>query len=207
MNLTVKTIHGTQAANSHILICEDLKTAAVFDVGYVSDELLQALEGLNLQYIFLTHRHYDHILGAHELREKTGAKIVIGELDACALTDPAESLANHAPHMKFTPTSADVLVKNGDKINFGEHIIHAIATPGHTIGGVCYEIGDFLFTGDTLFNLSIGRTDLPTGNMSEMRKTLTMLKSLQKNYNIFCGHGDNTTLDFEKKRNPYLSEG
>jgi len=206
MNLTVKTIYGTQAANSHVLICEESKTAAVFDVGYVSDELLKAIEGYNLEYIFLTHRHYDHILGAYELHEKTGAKIVIGEGDAQALSDPAASLASHAPHMKFTPTSAGILVENGDEIVFCSHIINVIATPGHTIGGVCYAVGEHLFTGDTLFNFSIGRTDLPTGDMAAMRKTLSMLKSLEKNYTIYAGHGDNSTLDFEKKRNPYLSE-
>lgn len=206
MNLMVKTIYSTQAANSHILICGETKDAAIFDVGYVSDEILEVLKGLSLKYIFLTHRHYDHILGAYDLREKTGAKIVIGELDSNALKDPNDSLAAHAPHMKFTPTFADILVKDGDEVSFGEEKIKVISTPGHTVGGVCYSAQNFLFTGDTLFNFSIGRTDLPSGNMGEMRKTLSKIKSLEKNYEVFCGHGDNTTLDFEKKHNPYFNE-
>lgn len=156
------------------------------------------------KYILLTHCHFDHILGADKLREKYNAQIVIGEYDAEGLLDTSISLSTWAGH-KQEPFSADMLVKDGEKIKFGSDEIEVIHTPGHTAGSVCYKIEDVIFTGDTLFKSNIGRTDVPTGNYSAIIESINKLKSLSlKDIIIYPGHGGSTTMKKEIENNPYM---
>ena len=101
---------------------------------------------------------------------------------------------------------ADRTVRDGDKLNFGNETIEVIATPGHTIGGVCYKLKDMLFCGDTLFNMSIGRYDLPTANLNQLLESLQKIKNLKGDYTVYAGHGEITTLEFERKNNYYLKD-
>lgn len=155
------------------------------------------------QYIFLTHCHYDHILGADMLREKFGAKIAICEKDEIGLMDSSVSLSERAGYYQ-APFNADITFCDGDIFKEGNTEITVIHTPGHTAGSVCYLVGDVMFTGDTLFQGTVGRTDLPTGNYETLLSSLKKLKSLDGRLKLYPGHGLATTLEREIKLNPYL---
>lgn len=157
----------------------------------------------NDKYILLTHCHFDHILGAERLREMFGATIVIGEKDEVGLRDATLSLSAWVG-LEQKPFSADVLVKDGEVLNLGGTDFTVLHTAGHTAGSVCYIVEDMLFSGDTLFKDSIGRTDFPTGDMSTLRASLIKLKNLGRDYTVYSGHGDPTTLYREIKNNPYM---
>lgn len=158
---------------------------------------------LQNKYILLTHCHFDHILGANELRELTGAKIAIGEKDAKGLSDPGLSLSGFVG-LPQEPFSADILLSDNEILNLGDTAVKVIHTPGHTLGSVCYILEDVIFSGDTLFKGSIGRTDFPTGNFSALKESLNRLKGLEKDYVIYSGHGAPTTLFSEIQSNPYM---
>jgi glyoxylase-like metal-dependent hydrolase (beta-lactamase superfamily II) len=158
-----------------------------------------------LSYILLTHGHFDHMLGAEKFRQEFSAKVVIHCLDEDKLSSAVGSLYSHFDRdNSFAPTSADITVKDGDTLPFGKETIEVIHTPGHTKGGVCYKIRDLLFTGDTLFKSTIGRTDFPDSDEMEMLESLIKLDKLDMNYKIYPGHEGVTTLDFEKQTNKYM---
>lgn len=158
-----------------------------------------------LSYILLTHGHFDHMLGAEKFRQEFSAKVVIHSLDVDKLSSAVGSLYSHFDRdNSFAPTSADITVKDGDTLPFGKETIEVIHTPGHTKGGVCYKIRDLLFTGDTLFKSTIGRTDFPDSDEMEMLESLIRLDKLDMNYKIYPGHEGVTTLDFEKQTNKYM---
>ena len=157
-----------------------------------------------LKYILITHGHYDHIGNAASLKRKyPSADIVIGEKEKDFTSNKMLNLSMFSgePVEKF---EADLLVKEGTSLNFGVDKIEVIETPGHTRGGVCYRIGDVLFTGDTLFRLSMGRTDFPTGNEEELKESLKKLAELDGNFDVYCGHGEKTALEYERKYNTYM---
>ncbi len=154
--------------------------------------------------ILLTHFHFDHILGANELRKQTGAKIVIGEKDAVGLSNPHLSLSAMVG-LTQEPFKADITLADNQTISINETVITAINTPGHTEGSVCYLLENVMFSGDTLFKNSIGRTDFPTGNIVQMKASLNRLKCLEKDLIVYSGHGESTTLFAEIKNNPYLT--
>ena len=161
-------------------------------------------ENQNAQkYILLTHCHFDHILGAEELRELFDAKIVIGEMDNIGLMDANISLSNWVG-LSQNPFSADILVKEGDLLDLGDVTFKVMHTPGHTEGSVCYIAEDVIFSGDTLFKGSIGRTDFPTGDFAKLNASLQRLKNLGQDYTVYSGHGNPTTLYYEIKTNPYM---
>ncbi|MBE6782293.1 MAG: MBL fold metallo-hydrolase [Ruminococcaceae bacterium] len=155
------------------------------------------------RFILLTHCHFDHILGANKLRKLTGAKIAIGEKDAKGLSDPGISLSGFVG-LSQEPFSADILLSDNEVLSLGDTDIKVLHTPGHTAGSVCYVLEDVIFSGDTLFNRSVGRTDFPTGDFTALKKSLNRLKSLSKDYVIYSGHGEPTTLFSEIQSNPYM---
>lgn len=158
-----------------------------------------------IKLILLTHRHADHLGGAVELKQACGAEIAIHQLDAQGLESAQASLFNFVRgNDQQVKSSADRLLKDNDTIRVGDISIKVIHTPGHTIGCVCYIIGDAMFSGDTLFQGDVGRTDLPTGNYEQLINSLNKLKSLKQNYKVYPGHGPATELDIERKTNPYM---
>lgn len=191
---------GPVQANCYIVT--DLLTGdiAVIDPGAFDSRLSHALDGRyeNVKLILLTHRHFDHILGAAELKERTGAKIAVHADDAAALSDAVVSGAS-VYGFRQTLTNADLLLRDGDLIPFGADAFSVIHTPGHTAGGVCYRLEDMLITGDTLFEGDMGRTDLPSGDYYTLITSLERLMALDFSGTVYPGHGSVTTLERERK--------
>ncbi len=195
-------------ANCYLTVDERTNEGFLVDPGAYGERQAAYIKSLGiekLKYILLTHGHYDHILGVEKFREVFGGQVVVHSLDEEKLSSKMKSL-----HFiggigsKFIPAKADILVKDGDRIPFGGGEIEILHTPGHTKGGVCYKIGDVLFTGDTLFKGTIGRTDFPDSDENEMLSSLKKLYALEGDYKVYPGHEDTTTLGFEKKYNPYM---
>lgn len=204
-----KFVLGELETNTYIVTETESDVSAVVDPATEDEVLLKALENKNVKYILLTHGHFDHISGAKAVKEKTGAKTVIHKEDADCLKNESKSLfrlMNSASNSKQPVTSADILTENGSLLTFGNTTIRVLHTPGHTKGGVCYifEKERVIFSGDTLFRLSAGRTDFPDGNAREELMSLSDIAKLDGDFNVYCGHGEDTTLDFERKNNRYV---
>ena len=178
---------------------------AVFDADY---RRLLAEAGIGrLKYILLTHGHFDHICGVKDLRDACGGEVCISAADAPALTDEAVSLNATVRFARQTPCPPDRLLAEGDALMLGETPIRVLETPGHTPGGLCFIAGNALFCGDTLFRLSMGRTDLPGGSTLRLFASLHRLGALDADLIVYPGHGAQSTLDFERRNNYYLHAG
>ena len=204
MEVLVKTIYGTSFSNCHII--ESGNSIALVDAPALSQELLNYLKGKEemVEYILLTHDHFDHIIGLEDmLKILPNAKVVVHPLDASGLKDSTYSLTNLAGVLQPNVTP-DVLVNNNDELAFGTTHIKVLHTSGHTDGSVCYIVEDNIFSGDTLFEGTCGRTDFVTGSYEEILRSLKTLATYPKHYKVFAGHGGATTIENELKFNPYL---
>lgn len=172
--------------------------AFVIDPSISEQEILWRLKknGLSLKGILLTHGHFDHIWKAQELREKSGAPLYIHEFDAEMLTDSSKNAYRTFTGMNFVIEKADVLLKDGDTISIGNEQIKVLHTPGHTKGSVCYDTGDSLLAGDTIFAEGFGRYDLYGGNLEELKSSLSRLSKMAEAENrwLYSGHGKSSTL-------------
>ncbi|MBR6531351.1 MAG: MBL fold metallo-hydrolase [Clostridia bacterium] len=198
---------GPVSANCYIVTDEKTNEAAVIDCGGYTMELEEKLEGKHLKYIMLTHGHYDHILGVYDLKmSHPDAEIAIHKDEAYKLTDELPSFAHEMMPgvQKYVP--ADIIVGEGDKLTVGEIEFTVMHTPGHSKGGVCYyvEAEKTLFTGDTLFCLTVGRTDFFDSDEVEMEASITRLYNMQGDFDIYPGHNRATTMEYEKRRNRYM---
>lgn len=194
-------------ANCYLAVNENNEAFAV-DIGGDGAEFLRRLEknGITLRMILLTHGHYDHIRGVAEVSEKTGAPVYIHSEDSVMLTDPKASLAAFVGGGQFRTADSFTEVADGDTIDFCGEEIKVLHTPGHTRGSVCFVTGDMIFSGDTLFEGSVGRTDFPGGSHAELLRSLEKLALLGKSgeYRVYPGHNDITTLSREIEYNPYF---
>ncbi len=201
----ISVVTGAMLENTYIVFDGSTKQAVVVDPGDDAQRIMTQIDknGLNVTHILLTHGHADHIGAVDALRAQYGAKVAIHEGDADMLTSDQKNLSCFigAP---FTVGPADILLRDGDKIALGDGCIDVMHTPGHSPGSVCFLAGDFMFSGDTLFAGSIGRTDFPGSSMDEMRASLGNLKALEVDYEVYPGHGGATTLAEEKASNPYF---
>lgn len=199
---------GEISANCYFVSDDKAKEAFLVDTGDYSYELEKRIREFGaekVKYILLTHGHLDHIGYTAEMKKKMPwVQVVIGKEDAHFTNEDDFNLASLFG-MTFKHFDADILVEDGSELEFGENKIKVISTSGHTKGGVCYILGDCIFTGDTLFRGSIGRTDFPTGDKKDMINSLKKLASLEGDYKVYCGHDRNTTLDFERKNNIYMT--
>lgn len=191
---------GSMTNNCFIITDIAANKSALVDCPEDSRKMLDFISGFDLEYILLTHGHFDHIEGVKTVKALTGAKVVITKEDEGMLSSSRLSLAAFSGAVQNN-TTADIIVKDNDVIKLGESEIKVLATPGHTSGSVCYMVDDHLFTGDTLFCCSLGRTDFPTGNPAQMVQSLKRLDALEGDYKVYPGHDELTTLDFERKNN------
>lgn len=179
--------------------------AALIDVGSVTPEILDyiAEKGEKIKYVLLTHNHFDHICGVEKVLEQTSAKLAIHEYDGENLADPLYNLTDRVG-LPNPDISADILLKDGDELLLGGSKIKVIHTPGHTLGGACFLVEDAIFSGDTLFCGTVGRTDFIGGDMSVLLNSLKKLSLLSGDYKVYPGHEESTTLKHEIKTNPYF---
>ena len=194
--MNVKTlVLGLYATNCHIIWAENSKNCLVIDPGYEPDTVLDTAQALGLQVsaILLTHGHFDHVGAVRQIAADTDCKVWLNTAD-CAMPPMMT-----AGELYYTDT-----YRGGETLELEGLKIDVIATPGHTPGSVCLMCQDHIFTGDTLFAMSCGRTDLPGGDSDELRRSLKKLSTLQGNYFIHPGHGSSTCLRDEKNHNPYL---
>lgn len=162
---------------------------------------LNAPDGI--EFILLTHGHFDHILGLGDMLALFGGKIIIHAADADCLHDREKALCRWEP-AKALNYYADRTVADGDEIHLGESVFKVLHTPGHTEGSVCYLCGDTLFSGDTLFKETCGRVDFPGGDGVKMKNSLQRLSALADDLRVLPGHNEETTLIHERKYNPYM---
>ena len=192
---------GPIGTNCYILEDEKARAAAIIDPGDEAGRILQVIEddGVDVKYILLTHGHYDHTTAVPQLHKALPqAEIYIHRADANGAGSQLFPLAGQIPGLKF--------YDEGDTLALGDMSIQVLHTPGHSKGSVTLKVGDVLFCGDTLFAGSCGRTDLAGGSYAEIMASLKKLGQLPGDYHVCPGHDVTSTLERERRSNPFLRE-
>lgn len=191
------------------IITKDDKNCLIIDLGADFSVIDGVLKNENLTPVaaFLTHSHFDHVCGIKSARDK-GIAVYISETDAKNLESAEDTLSSFVG-VNYTPVF-DYRILDEKEYVFGDILLEVIYTPGHTKGSVVYKIDDCVFSGDTIFKGTVGRTDLPGGNYFDMKKSVNRLIARllngNTNYKIYPGHGDFTDFYTELKSNPYFLE-
>lgn len=191
---------GMLRANSYI-VTENGADAVLIDCGGAQPLAFARQKGLNIRSVLLTHGHFDHIAGCAEL-QAAGAQIGCAEAEKSLITSPANLAAEMG--VRIPAFSVDFTFQDGDELDLCGLKFTVLATPGHTPGGVCFLCGDSLFTGDTLFCESVGRTDFPGGSTSQLRESVKKLLALPGSLTVYPGHDEPTTLEHERMFNPFV---
>lgn len=186
---------GSYQTNCYLAWGEGSDGCVVIDPGYEPESVLEEalIAGKKIEAIFLTHGHFDHVGGVKQVARETGCRVFICEEDLALnprLTDGA---------IYYTDTYAQ-----GDAVELAGLTFVVHQTPGHTPGSVCLVCEDTIFSGDTLFAGTCGRTDLPGGDRAQMRASLGRLAAMEGNYRVLPGHGEDSTLDMERRSNPFM---
>ncbi len=205
--MNVKTVPvGLLGTNCYIAY--SASDAVIIDPGAEPEKILNEVEqlGVAVSHIFLTHAHFDHVLAAREIVEQTGAVLCASKFERERLCDKELSGISMIRRSDFTPLVCDVEIEDGDVISVGDMNFKFVLTPGHTEGSMCIFCDDTVFSGDTLFAGSCGRCDLSGGSIGDMLRSLKMLYEIDGDFKVLPGHGGATTLEYERKRNPYIAE-
>lgn len=189
------------------LIASESGSAAILDPGSQGDKIMRKVEenGWNPKMILLTHGHFDHIGAVQELKERYSIPVYVHSADVEMLDSP-EKNGGMALLGWSIVCPWDKTVEDGAKIQMDELVFTVIHTPGHTKGSVCYQVEDWIFSGDTLFCGGMGRTDLYGGSYPELSASLKKLANLDGDFQVCPGHGPGTTLEQERRENPYLGK-
>ncbi|HEX3016166.1 MAG TPA: MBL fold metallo-hydrolase [Desulfobacteria bacterium] len=205
--MQIKTIPvGEIGANCYIIANEEIKTALIIDPGAEGKKILDAVAELDVQVgaIIITHGHLDHIGAVGEIKQETGAAVLIHALDAPCLIEPKRNLSFFFGS-PFKTNPADIMLEDGQDINLGSLSFKVLHTPGHTVGGVCLSFAGGIITGDTLFAGSVGRTDFPGGSAEALLKSIKeKILVLPPETVIYPGHGPQSTIAEQLENNPYL---
>ena len=198
---------GPVQTNCYFAVNDETKEMILIDPGANADRLIQIIEEekLNPVAILLTHGHFDHAGGAAEVAAHFGIKVYAEEHERETLDDPKLNLSGWTG--AETTYHADVFLKDEQEFDLAGFHIRVLITPGHTVGGCCYYFAyqDALFSGDTLFAQSVGRTDFPKGSASALiRGIKEKLLPLPDEVTVYTGHNDTTTIGTERRYNPYL---
>ena len=202
----IKYETGPLFVNTYLVVDESTKLGFLVDPGGPKDVIVNHLkeEGIQLKYLILTHAHGDHIGGLDFFQKETGARIVVHEADQPMLAEPK---LNFTLSIQGSPIShqADLLVIDGDRLQIGNMEVEFLHTPGHTRGGMCIHVDGALFSGDTLFASSIGRTDFPGSSFEQIRDSIhEKLFPLPGDTVVYPGHMGTTTIGFERENNPFV---
>lgn len=197
---------GMIGTNCYLVKNETTKQAVLIDPAEFPDEIQTMIDrsGCKLMAVLLTHGHSDHMTAAKEVCEKNNVQLYAGEAEKELLENPQLNLS--AQFGDAVSLTAQHWLKDNEELNIAGMNIRVIHTPGHTAGGLCYYISEagLLFSGDTLFAESVGRTDFPTGSMSLLIRSIKeKLLKLPDETKVFPGHGESTSVGYEKKYNPY----
>lgn len=207
--MNIKTLHiGALNSNCYIAVTGNGQCVAV-DIGGSPQMVIEYLKmnNLKLTKILLTHGHFDHINGVESVRRATGAEVFIHEDDVPKLS--SEDLSLHSSMYflsaeSFQPVEKYTVIHDGDEIQDGECTFRVLHTPGHTKGSVCYVTNDAVFSGDTIFCCSIGRTDFPDSSADDMINSIKKVYQINGDLKLLPGHNEPSTLDYEKQNNPYM---
>ena len=200
--MLIKTLPvGHLGTNCYVVTDENTLNCAVIDPGEESNTILDYIESnhLHCKLILLTHGHFDHVGAVYAVAEETGAVTYMNK------KDDARYAGN--PFMAFRLPENGRFYDEGDVVELDSLRFEVFATPGHTPGGVSLRCQDALFTGDTLFCGSCGRTDFPGGDYREMLASLARLGRMEGNFHVYSGHESDTELDYERRVNPYMKQG
>lgn len=197
---------GVIAANCYLVWCEETKDALVIDPGGEGERILEEIkkEGLNVKYVVDTHGHVDHIGANTEVLESTAAKLAIHQEDVPLLTDPSQNLSLYMGG-EYTCQAPDLILSDGDELTVGKELLVVLHTPGHTRGSISLKGNGVIFSGDTLFEGSIGRTDFPGGSYRDIIASIkNKILPCGDDYVVYPGHGHATTVKNERLNNPFL---
>ncbi len=206
--MLIKTLQlGELNSNCYIVVTAPNQCVAI-DIGGTPQLLINYLKmnKLKLSKILLTHGHFDHTGGVEEVRQATGAEVFVHETDSPMLESSALSLHSMISVMPFKPVMKYEIIRDGCILKDGDYSFRVLHTPGHSHGSVCYVCDEerVIFSGDTLFCCSVGRTDFPGSDPHYMMQSLQMLHELEGNYKVYPGHNEFTDLDYERRNNPYM---
>ena len=201
----LKRVSGNLPVNSYFIVNEETNEGFVIDGGVNAEGVLAFAKenNINLTAMLLTHTHYDHATCSSEL-QKAGVKIIVSKEEQDGLYDKTINLTSLV-NVEFPPLEADQTFVDGEEFTVAGITVKALLTPGHTKGSTCFIIGNNLFAGDTILEHVIGRTDLKTGSRVALMASLKKLRALEENYNVYSGHGEDSTLEFEKTYNPFMA--
>jgi glyoxylase-like metal-dependent hydrolase (beta-lactamase superfamily II) len=204
-----KFITDTYQMNVYVCYDNDTKAAVVIDPGGKATDTVDFVRenGLSVKYILLTHGHFDHIMAVQELMKCLDVPVAAAEAERELLADPSQNFAKLVRGEDYR-VQVDVPLKDGDKISLEGITFTVLHTPGHTNGCVCFynKAEGVLFSGDTLFYETVGRTDLPGGNYGALVTSITdKLYTLPPDTMVYPGHSRMTTIEHERVHNPFIS--
>ncbi|MFH1074606.1 MAG: MBL fold metallo-hydrolase [Candidatus Firestonebacteria bacterium] len=207
-NLLIKpVIVGEICTNCYLVADQDTKEGVVIDPGAEFEKIWKTIEknGILVKKIVATHGHYDHLGAVNELRNKTRAEFLIHKEDVIFAGHPEKNGSAFFGDGTVS-AKADAFLKAGDIVKAGRLELKVIHTPGHSPGGICLLTGEYLFSGDTLFYGSIGRTDFPNAAFETIMESLGKLMKLPDAVKVYPGHGPYTTIGHERAENPFLND-